>query len=194
MHTGKLDLADPASIEAAIDVASTCAPFDIVVLASGILHSDSIQPEKTLRNLKYEAMSTVFSINTVGPAMLLSGFLPLMRSESKSAAAAISARVGSISDNQLGGWVSYRASKAALNMVVKTFAIEQKRTKPDCVVVALQPGTVDSALSAPFNSRTPSETLFTPETSARRLIEVVDRLQPSDTGGFFGWDGTAIDW
>jgi NAD(P)-dependent dehydrogenase (short-subunit alcohol dehydrogenase family) len=125
--------------------------------------------------------------------MVAKHFLPLLRKGRKTVFAALSARVGSISDNRLGGWSSYRASKAALNMLLRTLAIEHARKWPDSVVVALHPGTADTALSKPFSSRVPAERLFSPSRSAGYLLGVIDDLKPSTTGGFFAWDGTPIE-
>lgn len=194
VETQSLNLNSPDSIDEAIAFAQDRAPFDLVVIASGLLHSSSVQPERSHRQLSHAAMSEVFEVNTTGPALLISGFMPLMRRDRKSVIAAISARVGSLGDNRLGGWVSYRASKAALNMVVRTFAIEQARTKPQCVIVALQPGTVDTPLSAPFTAGMSADKLLTADDSARHMLNVIDGLQPSDTGGFFAWDGAAVPY
>jgi NAD(P)-dependent dehydrogenase (short-subunit alcohol dehydrogenase family) len=192
--TAKIDLTDPASIASAIERAKSFAPLDLVLVASGLLHAGDVQPEKSLQQLQYPAMSALFATNTIGPSVIMAGLLPLMRRDQKSVFAVISARVGSISDNRLGGWVSYRASKAALNMVIKTFSIELARKNPNSILVALQPGTVDSPLSAPFNSRVPAEKLFSPESAAANLLAVLDRLEPGDTGGFFDWTGTNVPY
>ena len=139
-------------------------------------------------------MLETFRINTIGPVLLAKHFLPLMRSGSKSVFVALSARVGSISDNRLGGWSSYRASKAALNMLLRTASIEHKRRHPESVIVALHPGTVDTRLSAPFQRGVPEGKLFTPAYSVERLLDVIDGLRPADTGGFFAWDGQPIEY
>lgn len=194
IDTAIIDLADPDSISSAVENASSRAPFDLLIIASGILHTESVQPEKAANQLQYAAMSSVFAANTTGPAILMAGFLPLMRRDRKSVIAAISARVGSIADNRLGGWVSYRASKAALNMVIKTFSIEQARKNRHCAIVALQPGTVDTALSAPFNARVAADKLFSPDAAAEHLLAVIDDLEPADTGGFFAWDGSPVPY
>ena len=170
-------------------------PLDLVLVATGILHSDSgIQPEKRLRDIDAAAMAEVMRINAIGPALVAKHFLPLMRREAKSVFAAISARVGSIGDNRLGGWASYRASKAALNMLLRTFAIEHARTHPEGICVALHPGTVDTALSRPFQARVPQGKLFTPGDAAERLLTVLDGLGPGDSGGFYAWDGSRIEY
>jgi NAD(P)-dependent dehydrogenase (short-subunit alcohol dehydrogenase family) len=192
IRSGSIDLLDEASIAAAAQRLSAEGPLDLVILATGILHRGELQPEKALRDLDGDNMLDVLHANTVGPAIVAKHFLPLMRREGKSVFAALSARVGSIGDNRLGGWVSYRASKAALNMTLKTLAIEHARRWPDGIVASLHPGTVATGLSEPFRSRVPPAQLFTPDVSAAHLLRVVDGLTPSDTGGFFAWDGSSI--
>lgn len=165
-----------------------------VIGASGGIGKAVVQPEKTMQSLSGNTMSELFNVNTIGPALLAKHFLPVMRKSGKSVFAVLSARVGSISDNRLGGWVSYRASKAALNMVIKTLSIEQARRCPESIVVSLHPGTVDTALSKPFSSSVAATSLFTPEHSAACLLAVVDDLDTPDSGGFFAWDGEAIEY
>lgn len=191
-HT--LDLAEPHTIERAAAACADEVPVDLVIVATGILHGGSLQPEKAMRELDPSHMADVLAVNTVGPAMVARHFLPRLNRKGKSALAVLSARVGSIGDNRLGGWVSYRASKAALNMVVRTLSIEHRRRWPDSVVVALHPGTVDTSLSRPFSSRVPDEKLFTPDHAAERLLAVIDGLSAEQSGGFFAWDGTEIPY
>lgn len=170
-------------------------PLDLVVVTAGILHEgEQLRPETTVRKLDAENMRKVFAINTIGPALVAKYFLPNLRARHKTVFAALSARVGSISDNRLGGWSSYRASKAALNMYVKTIALEQTRRRPQSIVVSLHPGTVATDLSAPFTRRSSDRQVFTPEQSAGYLLEVIDRLSAADSGGFFAWDGQAIEF
>lgn len=188
------DITDEASIAAAARQCAADGPVDLVIVATGILHRQGLQPEKRMLDLDGAAMAEVFRINTIAPALLAKHFLPVMRRDAKSAFAAISARVGSIGDNRLGGWTSYRASKAALNMLIKTLAIEQARTHPDGLVVALHPGTTDTSLSRPFQRNVPPDKLFSPEFTAERLLQVLDNLGSADTGGFFAWDGQAIEY
>jgi NAD(P)-dependent dehydrogenase (short-subunit alcohol dehydrogenase family) len=161
-----------------------------IVVATGRLHA----PEKSMRALSLDGMAQAFAVNAAGPALVAKHFLPLTPRTEPSLFAAISARVGSIGDNQLGGWYAYRASKAALNMLIRTLAIEHRRTRPLSLCVALHPGSVDTNLSAPFHSGVPQGKLFTPERSAEALASVMDRLEPADNGGFFAWDGTRIPW
>ncbi len=190
-----IDLQDEASIARAADFAAKESPLDLVVVTTGILHDGvEIQPEKTMRDLDPDMFQRVLAINATGPAMVAKHFLPRLRRDQKTVFAALSARVGSISDNRLGGWTAYRASKAALNMVIKTLAIEQMRTRPESIVVALHPGTVDTNLSRPFATRVPASELFDPEKAADRLLSVIDALDAGDSGGFFAWDGSAIEY
>ena len=189
-----LDLLDDASIAAAAERLSEDGPLDLVIVATGILHRDELQPEKTLRDIDGSSMVDVLRVNAVGPAVVAKHFLPLMRRGTKSVFAVLSARVGSIDDNRLGGWVSYRASKAALNMTMKTLAIEHARRWPDAVVASLHPGTVATGLSEPFRSRVPAEKLFTPDVAAAHLLRVIDGLTPDDSGGFFAWDGSRVKY
>ncbi len=169
-------------------------PVDLVIVATGILHRASISPEKSMREMSANAMAEVFAINTIGPALVAKHFLPQLRRGSKSVFAALSARVGSIEDNRLGGWMSYRASKAALNMLIKTLSIEHGRRRPDSIIAGLHPGTVDTALSEPFQKNVPDGKLFTPAQSADYLLSVIDGLKASDTGGVFAWDGARIPY
>ena len=190
----RFDLGDESSIAAAAE-ATSGHELDIVVVTTGLLHRGAaLQPEKSLRDIDPEAMIEAFRTNTIGPALIAKNFLPRFRREGKTVFAALSARVGSIGDNRLGGWTSYRASKSALNMVLKTLSIEHARRFPGGIVAALHPGTVDTALSAPFQRRVPEDKLFTPGQSVACLLSVIDGLTAADTGGFFAWDGTPIDY
>ncbi len=190
----RLDLEDESSIsDAASAVRQSAGRLDIVVMATGFLHDgDRLQPEKTWRALDAAAMERAFRLNSIGPALVAKHFLPLLATGRKSVFAALSARVGSIEDNRLGGWHSYRASKAALNMLVRTLSIELARRNPHAVCVALHPGTVDTALSRPFQARVPAGKLFSAAQSARHLLAVLDALTPSDSGQVFAWDGSRI--
>lgn len=188
------DLEDEASIEAAAaTIRAAALPVRLVIVATGILHGpDGLAPEKTWRSLSAPTMETVFRLNTIGPALVAKHFLPLLDRSHKSVFAAISARVGSIEDNRLGGWYAYRASKAALNMMIRTLSIELQRRNPQALCVGLHPGTVDTALSEPFQGNVPEGGLFTPARSARALLSVLDGLDTGDTGQVFAWDGQRI--
>ncbi len=188
------DILDERSLRSAAEqIAAVGAPTRIVV-ATGRLSGSGLLPEKNMRSLGAAALSEAFSVNAIGPALVAKHFLPLTPRDQPSVFAALSARVGSIGDNRLGGWYGYRASKAALNMLVHTLAIEHARTRRLGICVALHPGTVDTSLSAPFQAGVQPEKLFTPERSAASLLVVMDRLRPEDTGGFFAWDSAPIPW
>ena len=190
-----IDITEEATIRNAAERVSASVPPDLVIVASGLLHrEDDIHPEKAMRDLDARVMHEVFAINAIGPAIVAKHFLPKMRRDRKSVFAAISARVGSIGDNRLGGWASYRASKAALNMLLRTLAIEQRRSRPDSIVAALHPGTVNTELSRPFQSRVPRGKLFSTDVAAEYLLGVINNMTPADSGGFFAWDGTAIEF
>lgn len=187
------DLADESSIAAAAAVVGKAGPLDLVIVATGILRRGAaLGPEKSWRELDGAAMAEVFSVNAIGPALIAKHFLPLLRRDTRAVFAALSARVGSIDDNRLGGWHSYRASKAALNMLIKNFSIELAQRNRHAIAVALHPGTVNTALSRPFQRNVPLEKLFTPERSAEELLKVIANLTPADSGGLFAWDGQRI--
>ena len=189
------DLANEADIAGVAAAVAEMAPFDLVINATGLLHDEAadVHPEKAMRQISADAMARVLAVNTIGPALIMKYFLPLMARDKKAVMAHLSARVGSISDNRLGGWYSYRAAKAAQNMLVRTAAIEFARRAPSAVIVGLHPGTVDSNLSAPFQSGTPREKLFTPGQAAAHLLGVIENLSPADSGGCFAWDGARLE-
>lgn len=190
---GHIDYSDESTIEkAAKDVYEKLGAINLVFVATGILHTFEIKPEKALKELSADKFIELFKANTIFPALVAKHFIPKLAKDTKSVFAAISARVGSISDNQLGGWYAYRASKAALNMFIKTASIETKRVNPSAIIVGLHPGTVDSHLSKPFQARVAEGKLFTSEYSASKLIEVLDGLKADDSGKCFAWDGKEI--
>jgi NAD(P)-dependent dehydrogenase (short-subunit alcohol dehydrogenase family) len=166
--------------------------IDVLITSTGILHSDRIKPEKSIKDINHESFMKILSINAVGPALIGRYFIPLLKKDTKSVIAFLSARVGSISDNKLGGWYSYRASKTALNQIVKNFSIELKRTNPNAIVLALQPGTVDSNLSEPFKRNVAKEKLFTPEQSREFLSDVIENATTNDSGNLLAYDGETI--
>ena len=186
----RLDLEDATSIDTAIRTLE--GQFDLLLIATGLLHDAQQQPEKNANALTKSALDRAFAVNATGPALVIRQALPLLPRDRPATIAALSARVGSIGDNRLGGWYAYRASKAALNMLLKTFAIELARTHKQLVVTALHPGTVDTGLSKPFQANVPDGQLFTPETSARHLIDVLENLGPQDSGGHVDWAGKPI--
>lgn len=187
-----VDITNELSVAAAASALSVKAPFQIVIVASGILQNAEVRPEKTFRDLRSETLLTYFAVNSVGPALVAKHFIPLLPAVGRSVFAVLSARVGSITDNELGGWYGYRASKSALNMLVKTLAIEMNRTRPDAICVALHPGTVDTDLSKPFQKNVPTNRLFSSKTAAEQLLQVIRELTPAQSGGCFGWDGDRI--
>ena len=189
IRTGAVDILDEASIEAAF---AEEGPFDLVFVATGVLHGDGFGPEKSWRHIDAASFAHVFAVNTTGPALVAKHALPKLRGDGKSVFAALSARVGSISDNGLGGWHAYRASKAALNMLIRNFAIELARKADQAIVVGLHPGTVATALSEPFQRNVAEGKLFTPDDSAARLLSVIDDLRPEASGRCFAWDGAEI--
>ena len=187
-----IDITDEASIAAAAATVAQGPPPSLVIVATGLLHADDNGPEKSLKDLDPAWLARNFMANAIGPAMIAKHFLPLMPRTGKSVFAALSARVGSISDNKLGGWYGYRASKAALNMLVRTLAIEDKRRNDRGIVVALHPGTVDTPLSRPFRGNVQPGRLFDPERAALQLLDVIEELRPPDSGRFFDFEGKEI--
>ncbi|NOT39207.1 MAG: SDR family oxidoreductase [Alphaproteobacteria bacterium] len=188
-----LDLNDERSIAAAArQVAETGLPLRLMFAATGFLHDGEMQPERSLRDVSPAHMAKAFAVNAIGPALLLKHFLPLLPRTSKAVFAVLSAKVGSIGDNRLGGWHSYRASKAALNQIVRTASIELARTRPDAICVALHPGTVDTPLSAPFAKR--GLALRAPDDAARQIVGVIAGLTPRNNGAFLGYRGSELPW
>lgn len=185
------DLTDEASIAAAAQRIG--ADVSLAFVATGVLSDGpGFQPEKTYKVQDPAAYARAFAINATGPALIGKHFLPLLPRRDRAVFAALSARVGSIGDNRLGGWHAYRASKAALNMILRNFAIELGRTHPQAVVAALHPGTVATDLSAPFTTARDGQRLFTPDEAAARLLEVIDGLTPAESGQAFAWDSQTI--
>ncbi len=187
----QLDLTDAAAIQ---DWASAIGEVDWLINAAGMLHTPEQGPEKTIRQVDPDFFLQSMLVNAL-PSLLLAKHLHgKFRHGRPAIFATVSAKVGSIEDNRLGGWVSYRASKAALNMCLKTLAIEWQRTLPNVAVAALHPGTTDTALSRPFQRNVPREQLFTPKKSVSGLLNVLDNLKPSQTGQFFAFDGERLAW
>ena len=189
-----VDLLDEDSIAALADACGPATSLETVIVATGVLHDgDALKPEKRLADIDPEYFSRAFAVNSTGPALVAKHFLPRLARVRRSRFAAISARVGSISDNGLGGWYAYRASKAALNMLIRTAAIELKRTNPDAICLGLHPGTVATGLSEPFHARVAPGKLFTPEMAARNLLRVMRDATPDQSGRCLAWDGTEIE-
>ena len=186
----RLDFADEASIADAALALASGPRFHLIINAAGVLHTDQFMPEKRLADLSTAQMLATFQANTFGPALLLRHLVPLLDRE-RAIMAMLSAKVGSIGDNRLGGWFSYRASKAALNMLVKTAAIEVARSQAESVLVALHPGTVNSRLSQPFRG----ETIGRPaHGAATDMLGVLDALTPADSGSFRSYNGAELPW
>jgi NAD(P)-dependent dehydrogenase (short-subunit alcohol dehydrogenase family) len=191
-HDGDFDLTDEASIKLAAERMARYASPSLIIVATGMLSEGTRGPEKTFKDIDADWMMRNFAINTVGPALIAKHFLPLLPRDQLSVFAALSARVGSISDNRLGGWYSYRAAKAALNMTIKNAAIELSVAHKRAICVALHPGTVDTNLSKPFQGRVAPGRLFDAERAALQLLDVIETFKPSDSGKCFAWDGEEI--
>ncbi len=185
-----LDLMDQDSVASAADMLAE-QQFDLIFNATGALVIDGHAPEKTIRAIDAHAMARQFALNATGVALLLRYFSPLLRAGRRAVFASLSARVGSIGDNGLGGWISYRAAKAAQNQIIRTAAIEIARKEKHHIVVALHPGTVATRLSAAYADRHPA---ISPDESAKALLAVMERLTPDDTGTFSDWKGKRIEW
>ena len=187
-----LDLGDEESMAQAAAAMRDAPPQLVLVCTGALTLADGTGPERSYRQLGGAAMAEAFRINTIGPALVAKHLLPLLPRDERAVFGALSARVGSISDNRLGGWHSYRASKAALNMLVRNFAIELARSHREASVVALHPGTVDTGLSEPFQANLPAGQLTSPGQAAQHLLEVIDGLTPVDSGKAFDWKGEEI--
>lgn len=186
--TPALDLLDEPSIAAA---AASCGPgLKLVIDATGFLHDAAFQPEKSLRQIDPAHLARSFALNATGPALLMKHFLPLLARNERAVFATLSARVGSISDNRLGGWYAYRASKAALNQLVRTAAIELARTRPLAICVALHPGTVDTGLSGPFAKA--GLDVISPAEAAARLLTVIAGLDAERSGTLVDQNGVTL--
>ena len=189
--TPAIDFDKPDSIATAAHALRAQGPWHLIVVATGMLTGPTGGPEKRLADLNAAHLAASFATNTIGPALALAHFAPQLAKGERSLLAVLSAKVGSIGDNRLGGWYSYRASKAALNMLVKTASIEVARTHPQAVLVALHPGTVNSALSAPFNG---AEIGRPAADAAGDMLRVLDGLPAEQTGSFHAYSGEPLPW
>lgn len=187
-----LDLMNEPTVQEAARLAASKGELRLVIDATGFLHDEQQMPEKSWQELDAGKLARSFALNAIGPALLMKHFLPHLPRTGKSVFASLSARVGSIGDNRLGGWYAYRASKAALNQMVRTAAIELARRSPDAICVALHPGTVATPLSAPFAKN--GLKIHTPSDAAKFLLNVLNRLNAESTGRFFDWRGEQIPW
>ena len=185
-----LDIADEGSVAAAAARLKD-QRFDLIVVATGVLESAGARPEKSFAELDPAAMARVYAANAVGPALIVKHFAPLLAGKERSVFAFLSARVGSIGDNRLGGWMSYRASKAALNQIVRCAAVELKRARPQAIALALHPGTIDTALTKKYAG---GRFTATPAECAENLIRVCAVATPEMSGRFFAYDGAEIEW
>lgn len=200
-----LDLTDevalaalPAQLSAGVITekagAADASTLHLVFNAAGVLHGPGLAPEKSLASVRAAALASVFALNAFAPILLIQALAPVLPRHAPFVFASLSARVGSIGDNQLGGWYAYRASKAAQNQLLRTLAVEWRRTHPLAACLLLHPGTVDTPLSQPFQGHVPADKLFTPERAARQLLQVVRTLTPAQSGSFLAWDGSGIPW
>jgi NAD(P)-dependent dehydrogenase (short-subunit alcohol dehydrogenase family) len=190
-----IDTTDETQVEAAIaQIKATTDRLHFVINCVGVLHDGDFQPEKGLRQIDADRMLKYFQINSISAILLAKHLQPLFKHDELSLFATISAKVGSIGDNELGGWYGYRASKAALNMLMKTTSIEYKRACPNNIIALFHPGTTDTGLSKPFQRNVPPEKLFTPEKTVNYLLTVIAGLTPQDSGEFFNWNGDRLPW
>ena len=191
----KVDVTVEAEISAAIaQIKTQTITLNEVIYAVGLLHNATMQPEKSLRHIQSENLVKYFQVNAIGAVLWAKYLLPFLRKSEPAIFAAVSAKVGSIGDNGLGGWYGYRASKSALNMFLKNVAIEWRRVAPNVIVTLLHPGTTDTDLSKPFQKNVPAGKLFPPEKTVNLLRAVIAKLTPDDTGEFFSWDGSRLPW
>ena len=195
LHCIPMDLTDEETIaQGTLQVKQTAPAIHLAINCVGLLHSATQQPEKALRQLEADKLLNYFHVNSIGPVLLAKHLMPLFKHKTPALFATISAKVGSIGDNRLGGWYGYRASKAALNMLLKTASIEYSRRSPNTTIVMLHPGTTDTALSKPFQSGVPEGKLFSTERTVTQLLNVLDAVTPQDSGEFFSWDGSRLPW
>jgi len=191
----RLDVTEESLFQPAFQqIRDSVDELHFAVYCVGVLHEGSLEPEKSLRHIDSEKLLYSFHVNSVGAVLAAKYLASLFKRETPSIFAAISARVGSIGDNRLGGWYGYRASKAALNMLIKTTAIEYKRRCPSTTVVSLHPGTTDTSLSKPFQGNVPDQQLSTVDETVRLLSEVLSKVDLKDSGEFYSWDGTKLPW
>lgn len=193
LKTGHMDILDEAQIAAAAN--HIAGDIHVVLVATGLLHdAASLLPEKSWRAISADALARSYAVNAIGPALVAKHFLPRLPRQGRAIFAALSARVGSISDNNLGGWYSYRAAKAALNQLIRTLSRELAQQRKDAICVGLHPGTVDTPLSKPFQQKVAADRLFAAPHAADCLLRTLGHLSPAESGGLFAWDGTRIPY
>lgn len=199
-HGGRLELVavdveDEATVQAAAALVAERSPkLGLVINVAGLLHDGDKGPERRVQDIDPAWLQRTYAVNAIGPLLVAKHFARMLQHDERSVLASLSARVGSIEDDQLGGWYGYRASKAAQNMFTKNLSIELTRRFGQLIVLALHPGTVDTGLSKPFQRGVPEHKLFSVERAARQLLEIIERATPEDNGSFFAWDGTKIPW
>lgn len=189
------DIAQQVDLDAvAAQVAARSPALHLVFNAAGLLHADDVAPEKAVAAVRMDTLMRVFAVNAFAPILLARALLPRLKHAGPSVLASLSARVGSIEDNRLGGWYAYRASKAAQNQLLRTLSVELRRSHPRTTCLLLHPGTVDTPLSRPFHANVRPDALFTPEQAAAQLLALVARMTPADSGSFHAWDGSPVPW
>lgn len=188
------DITNQSDLEQVASAAQSVDALHLVINAAGVLHRDGVAPEKSIQQVSTATFEQVFALNAFAPLMLAKAILPLLCRKQPAVFASLSARVGSIGDNRAGGWYAYRASKAAQNQLLKTFSIEWKRLNRQGICLMLHPGTVDTPLSTPFQSKVPVEKLFDAQGAANQLLQIIAQSSPADSGRFLAWDGTDIPW
>lgn len=189
-----LDVTSDVSLRQLGERLAAGPPLRLVLNTAGLLHGEGIQPEKRLAQLSRQALERSFAVNAFAPVLLAQALEPVLPRHTAFHFASLSARVGSLADNALGGWYSYRAAKAAQNQLLRTLALEWARRFPQGCVSLLHPGTTATALSEPFRSGVPPQRLFSPQRAAHHLLDVVEKLAPQQSGGFWAWDGQPIPW
>jgi NAD(P)-dependent dehydrogenase (short-subunit alcohol dehydrogenase family) len=190
----QLDLTSEVSLAQLAESLADGPALRLVINTAGLLQGDGISPEKRLSQVSRQALETSFRVNAFGPLLLAQALEPLLPRQEPCHFASLSARVGSIGDNRLGGWYGYRAAKAAQNQLLRTLALEWRRRLPQACVSLLHPGTTATALSQPFRANVPSQQLFSPARAAEHLLDVLEGLTPEQSGGFWAWDGQPIPW
>lgn len=191
----KADIVDESQIMALVNrLGQDSDRLHLALYCVGLLHDGDLQPEKGLRQLNSDQLMRYFQVNSIGAALLAKHLLPLLKHDQLSVLGAVSAKIGSIGDNRLGGWYGYRASKAALNMLMKTASIEYGRKSPNTILTLLHPGTTNTQLSQPFQRGVPPEKLFSVNRTVSQLMGIIEGLEPSQTGQFFNWDGSMLPW
>ena len=195
MHTIKADVTSHEDLQGiAADIRANGDHPDFVINSAGILHEHELQPEKALNQCHQDSLMRMFQVNSIGPLMLARAVIPLMPRNRPSHFAVLSAMVGSIGDNRLGGWYGYRASKAALNQFMRTLSVECRRSHPQLCVTAIHPGTTDTSLSRPFQANVRPGKLYMASQSATRIVKEVSAAKADQSGHFINWDGKPIPW